>query len=200
MAKRRKRGGIHFDRLSDDDAALLARHGDTEAHAILWHSSIDQAGRIAGLFARRYPWIDHEDLTQSILLDFPKIIRRYNPVIARAKSISWNKYAYFAFYRAAQDALRREDPLGVSIPQKAHYPSWRRFSEISGSANLIQAIVLDGLGKIDRGDSAVMDEASESSNWPAGSTRMGRREQSPEYHDFMYHGKQDQQWLKADSH
>jgi hypothetical protein len=194
-----KQGNIDFIVLSEDDTALLSHNGDTEALAILWQKAVPQVGRIAGLFTRRYPWIDHEDLTQTMLVDFPKIIRRYDPERARSRKITWNKYAYFAFYRAAQDALRREDPLGVSIPQKAHYPSWRRFSEISDSANLIQGIVLDGLNKLDRGDPAVMDGCTIAENSSCFAAIPEKQGKTPEYHDYIYHGKLNQSWAKADS-
>lgn len=188
-------GGIHFDKLTDDEAAVLSRHGDTEALTHLWDASIGQANRIAGLFVRRYPWINHADLTQDILVEFPKLVRRFNPDRARARGISWNKYAYFAFYRAAQDALRREDPLGISIPQKAKYPSWRLLSEVSDSPNLTQAIVLDGLNKLDRGDVAVLEGPSEINSWPQAEQQAARK--SAEYHDFVYHGSKT--WAKAES-
>jgi len=184
---RTKRGKISLAHISQDDAALLARHGDTEALSFLWSLAIPQVERIAGLFVRRYPWIDHDDLTQTMLAEFPKLVARFRPCQARAKKITWNKYLYFALYRTGQDALRREDPLGVSIPQKAKYPSWRRFSEITDSSNLTEQIIVDGLAKIDRGDSAVLDAdipAPDENNRDA----CKSSKKSQEYHDYIYHG------------
>ena len=191
---RYKRGKIDFDTLGEDETALLSHFGDTEAFNILWAASIPQVERIAGLFVRRYPWISHEDLVQTVLCDFPKLVSRYDPEKARTRNITWNKYLYFAFYRAAQDALRREDPLGVKIPQKARYPSWRRFSELTSSQALLEAIVIDGLDKIDRGDDAILDPE----NSPDENSYEGLRRQtaSPEYHDHVYHGKLP--WVRAD--
>ena len=147
---------IDFSLMPEDDIALISRFGDREAFEILWQRAIPQVERIAGRFTGKYPWIEHDDLTQNILVAFPKIVARYDPWRAKERRITWNKYLYFAFYRAAQDALRREDPLGVGIPQKARYPAWCRLSEISDSQNLIESIVLDGIAAIDRGEACVL--------------------------------------------
>lgn len=182
-----KRGKISLAIISEDDIALLARYGDKESFDYLWQLAIPQVGRIAGAFCRRYPWIDHDDLTQTMLLEFPKLVARFRPHVARAKRITWNKYLYFSLYRTGQDALRREDPLGVSIPQKSPYPSWRRFSEITDSNNLTEQIVTDGLAKIDRGDSAVLDA---SANQAENNTDVTSHDRKPtaDYHDLLYHG------------
>lgn len=171
-------GKIDLDTLPPDDAALIAHFGDDEATQFLWRQATIKVERIAGLFVRRYSWISHEDLCQEALIVFPKILARYNP----AKGTSWDKYLYFSVYRACQDALRREDPLGVRIPQKSRYPSWRRLSEISESNALLEGIVLDGINKIDRGEIFSYDSSDENYD------QFRQAKPPSEYHDMVYHG------------
>lgn len=134
---------------TEDDLAILSFLGDDSAISRLWEQSIPLAGRVARLFTRRYGWIVHEDLTQSILVQVPRIIARFKPDVAREKQITWSKYLYFALYRACQDELRRHDPLGVKIPRKKMYPNWCVFSELTDSSEHLDAIVDEGLKRID---------------------------------------------------
>lgn len=135
-----------FVGLHEDHLAVLARYGDRDAAKLLWELSIPQVGRVTHSFAARYPWINHNDLTQDVLADFPKFLKRYDPT----KAHSWNKFLYFTIYHAAQDALRKEDPLGVRIPQKKPYPAWRRLSDLADDPYILEGVVLDGLTNLDK--------------------------------------------------
>lgn len=186
-----KRGKLVLPQMTEEEIAMLANGGDRESVTHLWEHSIPQIARIAGLFIRRYPWIAHDDLAQAILVEFPRLLARFNPWRARAKNITWNKYLYFSAYRTAQDILRREDPLGISIPQKAHYPSWRRFSEITDSSTLTEQIIVDGLAKMDKGDAIAMDaipSEPDENNTDGASGVVDRLKQTAEFHDLQYHG------------
>lgn len=175
---------LNYEKLTDEENALLAHFGDQGALNYLWVKVIPQVERITGLFKRRYPWFDHDDLSQSVLCEFPKIVKRYNPARAQKKNIVLNKFLYFAFYRATQDTLRKDDPLGVKIPQKKRYPSFVRFSEITENSNLIETIVVDGYEKLDRGDAPLLDP-----DHPSEIHRKSERSwRYASYHDRVYHG------------
>jgi hypothetical protein len=159
-----KRGDIQVADLSDNDIALLARFGDDEAFAALWQRSIAIAEKVTHKFANKYDWINQDDLTQSVLAEFPKIINRYKP--NHPKQVGIRQYLYFAFYRATQDALRKEDPLGIRIPQKNKtYPKWSHLSTVErkvdsgrrGGRLGIEGLVLDGMNRIDRGFEVNLD-------------------------------------------
>lgn len=141
-----------FDTATTEELAFLAKHGDSESMRHLWESCLPTIDRIAGYFHARYPWIDQEDISQAIALEVPKIIRRFNPNKATQGA---KRYFYFGFYRAAQDCLRREDPLGVKIPHKRRYPS---FSHLCGAmgvrhgeATNFDETVIRGLENLDKG-------------------------------------------------
>ncbi len=138
-----KKGKIDLSTLPPDDAALLAKHGDSEAFSILWEAVIPQVSRIVRRICERYPWVECEDIEQSVLMAFPKIIRRYKP----EKAQSFNKYLYFSFYRATQDELRKLDPLGVKIPHRQKYPNFCRLEDFKQGQ---EEIILRGYENIDR--------------------------------------------------
>lgn len=146
--------------LHEDHLAVMARHGDREAIKLLWELSVPQVARVTHGFAARYPWINHSDLSQDVLADFPKFIQRYDPT----KAHSWNKFFYFTIYHAAQDALRKEDPLGVRIPQKKPYPAWRRLSDLADDPYILEGVVLDGLDNLDRNYATNLDPVA---SWDA---------------------------------
>lgn len=183
MARSRiKRGTIDWSLVHEDDIAILAHFGDREALSILWQQSIDQCTRVTRLVARRYPWIDLDDMLQEVISDFPKYVRRYDPKKAKG---GWNKYLYHVFYRSTQDALRREDPLGIDFPHKKHYPFFRRFSEIESSVNRdITDEINEGVARLRRGDPANLD--------PDAPLSVGRKRcrggRDPRRADITYHG------------
>ena len=152
-----------------------AQSGCGIAMSTIWEAAIPQVNRVTALFVRKYPWIDHEDLSQSVLCAIPKFVRQYKS----DRGTAWNKYLYFKIYRESQDTLRREDPLGVKIPQKKHYPSWRRFSELTDSSDLTDSIVNRGIEYIDSGTPMNWDENIE----------ITQNYTEPEHQDRQYHGR-----------
>lgn len=140
-----------FITATPEEVALLSKHGDTEALKILWEQSLPTIDRIAGHFHRRYPWIEQEDISQAVASCFPKIIRRFDPEKATS---GVNRYLYFAFYYAAQDFLRHQDPLGVAIPYKKPYPHFVHFSSLTNedwSPLVMEEIITKAADNMDRG-------------------------------------------------
>lgn len=144
------KGQIDLSTLPPDDTAILAKFGDSEAFATLWAAVMPQVARIVRNLCERYPWVETEDIEQSVLMDFPKIIQRYKP----EKAKSFNKYLYFSFYRSTQDALRKLDPLGIKIPHRKRYPSFSRLSDFGVAT---EEIILAGYENIDRGHNANLE-------------------------------------------
>lgn len=102
---------------------------------VLWQYMLEKTQKIAAKFCKKYYWIDGEDLTHNVLMNHKqKIFDRYN--IGDKSNTSFSKYSYHAIYRAAQDELRKEDPLGMKIPQKkkhlpgGKYPEWHRLGDM----------------------------------------------------------------------
>lgn len=130
---------------TDDELALLAHHGDTQALSELWERSVSQATRVTRKIANKYSWIDHEDIVQAVLLKFPQFIERFKPEKSKI-----NRYLYYCFYFAALDYLRAEDPLGIKLPQKAYYPEWRRLGDLSDDPDLLETIIQQSIQNLDR--------------------------------------------------
>ena len=104
---------------------IAARSGDADAIARLWEMVLPMAKRRAQITARRYAWLDADDLENSVLLKFPRMVEIFdldgkNP---------FKKYVYFSLVNRMKDVLRREDPLGIRYPQKRHYPEWHRLGD-----------------------------------------------------------------------
>ena len=147
-------GHICLERLADEDVILLAKYGDDEAIAYLWTKTIPQVNKICGLFSRKYAWIDHDDLSQEVMLKIPAFFSRYRP----ESGTLVNKYLYFCIYRCAQDALRRNDPLGMKFPQRKPHPQYIPLSDLWGDGEidrttrcLTDASISKGAENIDRG-------------------------------------------------
>jgi len=128
--------------------AVLAHFGDSEAIGILWTDFYSHVQRFAKSFGRRYAHIDADDLGNSVALRFPKIIERYDP-----KRRNYDKWVGITIFRECQDELRKYDPLGVSIPQKSHYPAFAHLSAFDylDSEAYVTGVVEDGLERLDRG-------------------------------------------------
>lgn len=141
---------IDLDRVTEEEVALLAVHGDKEAYGYLWAKSESTAQRLGLFFQRKYPWVDGADIAQGVLLCFPKIISRYDP----EKGTPWKKYCYHCYYRSAQDFLRKLDPLGIKYPQRKHYPAY-----VSTEQVLDEQAIIDGLKSLDNGKQAKFPDA-----------------------------------------
>lgn len=136
---------MNINNLTEDELALLAHYGDEEARTVLWERLWGTCSRLAKAFCGRYPHIDFDDLSQSMLLHVPKIIDRY--IVGKKPFM---QYAAIALYRAGQDELRKNDPLGVRIPQKTHYPEFVHLSAF-GCEQTLDIAVNDGKDRIRKG-------------------------------------------------
>lgn len=104
---------------------LVARAANVE----VYQRALPVAQRVARAYCRQYTWIDPEDLTQDLMFEVPRVMYSYREDNAAANS--WSKYLYFKLQFKAKDYLRREDPLGISYPQKKQYPQWHRLGDES---------------------------------------------------------------------
>lgn len=109
--------------LSADDLYAVAR----ASNVAVYERSQPIARRIAGLYVKRYSWIDVDDLTQDLMFEIPRIMYGYRP--DNSAGNPWSKFLYHKLYFKAKDALRREDPLGIGWPQKREYPAWHRLGD-----------------------------------------------------------------------
>lgn len=94
--------------------------------------AITVAKRVAKNVVRKYPWLDADDMQQELMLRLAKWVDEYKP--QHASSTKWSKYLYHKMTFYSKDVLRREDPLGISWPQRKHYPAWYRLGENSSRA------------------------------------------------------------------
>jgi hypothetical protein len=114
---------IGFAELSSDEMYLHARAASIE----VYERAQPIARKIAERYCKKYAWVSADDLTQNLMLEIPKIIYTFNP--DNKQKNPWSKYLYFKLYFAAKDLLRKEDPLGISWPQKKAYPNWYRLQD-----------------------------------------------------------------------
>ncbi len=129
MDDQKQKSDIPDRETADRETLRRALSGDPEAWKELWEWMLPMIGRRAFLTTQRYAWLDQNDIQQELCLFAPKILRAFkfsyvNPL---------RKYVYFRLVYAAKDVLRREDPLGVSWPQKGKgpYPEWHRLSDLA---------------------------------------------------------------------
>ena len=80
---------------------------------------------------KRYSFVDPDDLYQSLVLSFFRIIQAYRP--GKNKN-GWDKYCYHKLVFAIKDILRQRDDLGIKWPQKKHYPKWFHLYDKSDSS------------------------------------------------------------------
>lgn len=114
-----------FSNLGVEELFMLARKANVEVYA----RALPIAQRVARAYCRNYTWIDPEDLTQDLMSEIPRVMYGYQE--DNAFSNTWSKYLYFKLQFKAKDILRREDPLGISYPQKKQYPQWHRLGDES---------------------------------------------------------------------
>lgn len=129
MAPRVKKQ-IDYSTLTTSELVWLVQVDDcAKAFDLLYATLIPVATRIAKNYARRYTWLDYEDISQEMLnvATIKRIVCGYRP----GKATSFEKYAYFRLTFEAKDVLRCEDPLGIKWPQKGkgHYPEWHRLGD-----------------------------------------------------------------------
>lgn len=119
---------IDYQNLESSELAWLAQTDkDPVAVEMLCIRGMELAKKSAIKAARKYTWLDADDLQQSLLVKFiDQIIRRYRP---GKNGTSWEKFSAVAMAFALKDVLRAEDPLGISWPQKQHYPEWYRLGD-----------------------------------------------------------------------
>lgn len=118
-----------IDPVDEADRELLrkAKSGDSDAANQLIVDQQSLIERIAGKTKLKYPWIDREDLQQSLSITIYRHIRRFD---LRQKKNSWRKYEYFRLHGEAKQWLRELDPLGISWPHRKHYPVHAHFSQV----------------------------------------------------------------------
>jgi DNA-directed RNA polymerase specialized sigma24 family protein len=122
-----------FSSLGTDELFALAR----ASNVAVYERALPLAEKVARAYCKRYKWICPDDLTQDLMYEIPRIMYRYRE--DNAAGNSWSKYLYHRLHFLAKDVLRKEDPLGISFPQKREYPSWHRLGDES----------LDGFDPID---------------------------------------------------
>ena len=108
---------------------MAAQAGDQDALDRIWISAWETARRVALSYCKKYEWLDADDLRGELLLGLPRFIKRYDA--SDPSKTDWPKYLFFKMNFYAKDVLRREDPLGISWPQKREYPSWNRLGDAS---------------------------------------------------------------------
>ena len=122
------------------------------AVAKVWESIFEVIdSQMQRVWLRRYTFLENEseDLVSEVVTRVPQFIERYDPDRGTPPKQFW----YHTIYRAFQDALRRRDPLGISYPQRKHYPKPVAISEISS------AMVESGRNNMNKGYVANYDEA-----------------------------------------
>lgn len=129
MAKARLSKQTDYQSLEGFELVWLAQL-DNNKQAIdeIYARKTEIARRIARNYCRKYTFVDEDDLSQSMLLGLPKIIRTYRPGKA---GTSWDKYCYHRLTFLAKDVLRQRDDLGIGWPQKKMYPEWYHLGDES---------------------------------------------------------------------
>jgi DNA-directed RNA polymerase specialized sigma24 family protein len=134
-----------FSELNVDEMFMLARRANTE----VFERALPIVQKVARAYCRRYEWINQEDLVQDLMCEVPRVMYGYRE--DNDAGNVWSKYLYWRLQFKAKDVLRREDPLGISHPQKRKYPAWHRLGDES----------LDGFDPKDHRESVASDELLE---------------------------------------
>lgn len=156
-----KQGKIDVTKLTDEELAILARHGDKKAFAYLWEKIIPDVRKVVNRFAKNSGWVrsNREDVAQGVLCKFPTFIKRYD---ADKLSTTFSKWLHHTLVRITQDVLRQQkDSLGICIPQKVPYPTWTHLGSFSESASVdMEWEIHEGIKRIDRGEQPNLDPSS----------------------------------------
>lgn len=128
MAAKRQARQVDYQSLNASELVWLAQvDDDKQAIDEIYARKTPVALQIARNTCRRYTFVDLDDMSQSMLLNLPKIIRTYRP----GKGTDWDKYCYHRLAFTAKDILRQRDDLGICWPQKKAYPEWYRLGDES---------------------------------------------------------------------
>lgn len=158
-----KRGRIDLTQITDEELAILARHGDKQAFTHLWAKIIPAVKKVVNRFAKNSVWVrnNREDIVQGVLTKYPVFIKRYD---AEKLSTTFSKWLHHTLVRITQDVLRQQkDMLGISIPQKTPYPVWSHLGSLSadrnkqGGAGGLEWEIDAGIRRIDRGELPNLD-------------------------------------------
>lgn len=114
-----------YDGMTPDELYAVAR----SANVAVYERSIPVARRVARTYCKRYAWIDEDDLLQNLMFELPRILYSYRD--DNSAGNPWSKFLYHKLYFKCKDILRKEDPLGLSWPQKREYPAWHRLGDAS---------------------------------------------------------------------
>jgi DNA-directed RNA polymerase specialized sigma subunit len=112
----------------------------------LWEAVSPIAVKVGRIFAARYSVVDADDLSQNLLSSFPRLVKRYK---TKYKT-PFDTFCYYTFYYAAQDELRKLDPLGIKYPQKRAYPVWRYLEDVTDQEHLRQSIIMEGWSRLEK--------------------------------------------------
>ena len=134
-----------MDNDRERDLVAAAQGGSTVARDELLIALLPIAQRISRNYKRRYPWIEEEDLSQWLISDLCiRAIKRFG---LEQQKTSFGKYVYHRMVFGAKDWLRALDPLGISWPQRKHYPAWHHLestgdteSEHDFASQLVESI------------------------------------------------------------
>ncbi len=121
MAKRQRRQ-IDYQSLESRDLVWLVQvDNDPQASELLLERKDEVIRRLVKNCIRKYTFVDGDDMYQSVVLNFCKIIKTYRPGKA---GTDWDKYCYHRLTFMIKDILRQRDDLGIGWPQKKMYPDW----------------------------------------------------------------------------
>lgn len=125
MAKQKRQ--IDYQSLSSRDLVWLVQvDADPRAIELLLERKDEVIRRLVKNCIRRYTFVDGDDMYQSLVLNFCKIVKTFRPgkKTESGKENDWDKYCYHRLTFMIKDILRQRDDLGICWPQKKMYPDW----------------------------------------------------------------------------
>lgn len=138
MAKRQARQ-IDYHTLESRDLVWLVQvDQDRQASELLLERKDEVIRRLVKNCIRKYTFVDGDDMYQSVVLNFCKIVKTYRP----GKATDWDKYCYHRLTFMIKDILRQRDDLGIGWPQKKMYPDWFHLYDKSDASDGCHADVI----------------------------------------------------------
>lgn len=138
MAKRQAKQ-IDYQSLESRDLVWLVQvDSDNRASELLLDRKDEVIRRLVRNCIRKYTFVDGDDMYQSVVLNFCKIIKTYRP----GKATDWDKYCYHRLTFMIKDILRQRDDLGICWPQKKQYPDWFHLYDKSDASDGCHADVV----------------------------------------------------------